>query len=329
MLTAVGVEKIYVAKNLADYWVAGNNIAPYYKLFIKPNLFAMKKATLLTYLGLVIGSGGYAQIQNLTLGEHIFTLSSVNLKMGFEVDAYPNMSPEWMKDHTKDPSQIDFDASGFQTASHAQVSAVSLGGNLAFTNSRKRDGRLRTARELRFGLDAIVGGEAMVTFTETDERTDSTYTQNLVYCLVENEFRVGGEYRYKASWGRFNTFVGGGAQLGVTMNSEMLVLKSSMVWANEGAEQDQFVPPSMETMDTERYDAKSSIYLRAFVPFGISVRICRRMELGMEHRLGLGVEQVVGGAANFMRHTGITYFTLGYHFDKYQKGKKSDVTASR
>jgi hypothetical protein len=299
------------------------------RCLVNPNLFTMKKVILLTCLLLFSGVGGYAQFQNLTLGEHIFTLSAVNVKMGFEVDAYPNMSPDWMKDHTKDPSQIDFNSNGFQTTSHAHVSAVSLGGNLAFTNPRKLDGRLRTARELRFGLDAIVGGEALVTFTATDERTDSTYTQSLMYCLVESEFRVGGEYRYKASWGRFNTFLGAGVQLGATMNSEMLVFNSSSVSANNEFEEDMFARPDMESMTTERYDAKSSIYLRAFVPFGMSVRICRRMELGMEHRLGLGVEQVVGGATNFMRHSGVWYFTLGYHFDKYQKRKKTVVPAYR
>ncbi|MBL4658039.1 MAG: hypothetical protein JKX73_08575, partial [Flavobacteriales bacterium] len=252
----------------------------------------MKKLPLLAGILLTLSLSTQAQFQNLRLGQNVFTLSSVDIRMGVEIDTYRNMSPEWMKDHTKNPSDIDFDASSFTTTSHAHVSGMSLGGHMSFTNPRVTEGKKHTYRELRFGAHAIVGGEALVTFTETDERTDSTYTKSLMYCLVDNEIRVGADYKIKSSWGRINAFVGIGAQLGGTLNSEMLVFNSEFVSENveEGEiDDDAWMGPDMETMDVETFEAKSSLYLRAYVPFGVSLRLCERTEIGLEHRLGIGV----------------------------------------
>ena len=266
-----------------------------------------------------------AQIRNLTVGANTYTLSAINYKTGVEGDFYPNISPEWMKNHTKDPSKLEFDNNGFETTNYAHVGGLTIGGHLIYVNPRNLDGRKNKYREIKLGVDVIVAGEALVTFTETDERTDSTYVNSRMYCLVNQEFRIGGEYRHRTSWGRLSTFVGIGAHMGATFNSKMLFLKGGSVSENGMVDDEEFTSPNMDDMDVEIYAAKSSIYMRAFIPFGISVRTGRRIELGIEHRLGVGMEQVINGDTNFMRHAGFSYLTVTYHFDNYLKRKKAVV----
>ena len=285
----------------------------------------MKYTTLIAAVCLLLSLQLKAQIGNLTLGGNAYAPSAFNIKLGVEGDYYSNISPEWMKNHTKDPSQIEFDDSGFETVSHAEVAGLSIGGHLMFTNPGNLDGRKHKYREIKLGVDVIVAGEALVTFTETDERMDSTYVTSRMYCLVNSEFRLGGEYRFRTSWGRFNTFFGVGSHIGATFNDKMLLFKGNSVAENGAVDEEEFVAPDMDEMDVETYAAKSSIYMRAYVPLGISFRTCRRLELGLEQRWGIGVGQVIDGDTYFMKHVGFTSLTLTYHFDDYFKYKKSVV----
>ncbi|MBL4752772.1 MAG: hypothetical protein JKY52_04105 [Flavobacteriales bacterium] len=254
-----------------------------------------------------------AQIQNLTLGQHAYTLSSVHFRTGLELDYYEDISPDWMKNHIDNPEKIDFDANGFEIISYASVIGLAFGGQLSFINPRISIGKFRTSRQINFGIDFTVGREALVTFSKTEEQTDSTYNQNQIYCLMANEFRIGGEYRYVSSWGRYNAFVGGGVQLGAALNNKMIVFDDSYAIANDNDEMVDYEEENNYSSIIDTYKAKSSLYLRAFIPFGISMRVSN-FEIGMEHKLGIGAEQVIGGNASFLYSAGLTYLTLGYHF---------------
>ena len=125
------------------------------------------------------------------------------------------------------------------------------------------------------------------------------YNEELIYCLIENEFMIEASYlfRWQASQ-KFSLYGGAGANFGATYGNELIILGPENV-----------IPGNRS------YEAVDSNYVRVLFQGGMEVTMLKRLGMYLEFQGGNGWQIVHGGENNAMENCA-TFFGVNYSLAK-------------
>ncbi len=230
-----------------------------------------------------------------------FKVRSFNVTLNSASDIYNDMSMQWMRDHTKNPADLEFDANGYEQTNFARVGAGGLGIQMSIVPLHKETMLYNNKHEFQIGLHTTLGREAMVDFSKEQRWADSESDEHVIFCLVDNEVSFNLGYVYSMYHGPLRVFAGPRIMAGTVMNASMLRMQHTFYTyynADGSIDDTDYV-----SEDTEYYAAKDAKYARGFLQLGAGVRIFRNLEFVGTYMHGMGVEQISNGATNVMSHT--------------------------
>lgn len=230
-------------------------------------------------------------------------LNSIGVDFGVTADRFSKMNLESMYDLTKNPALLDRDLEGYSSSLYRSASGGRFGINASFTPFSAVNDSYNTNHEIRFGA-YFSSREPLISYNKTDANGT---TNSIIYCNMVREVSLTGAYLLRASpanakW--FGVYAGLGMSLGSSFNDKMVVMQSSF-----NSEQ-----MSYESLGNETYEGKSSFFTRVYVPLGLDITIARRIRLGLEGQVGIGMQNVYNGRTNLMPVTGSITTKLAFVF---------------
>lgn len=255
----------------------------------------------LTVALMVCGLASSAQIAENVEPMSKFKVRSFNISLNGASDIYNDMSMQWMRDHTKNPADLDFDNTGYIQFNETRVSAGGLGVQLSIVPLHKETMLYNNKHEFQIGLHTTLSREAMVDFSKKEEWADIESEEHVIFCLVDNEVSANLGYVYSMYSGPFRLFAGPRISVGRVVTSDMLRMTHTYFtyYDSDGT----IGSTDYVEGDTEFYAAKEARYGRVFGQIGLGVKVFPSLELTGTYLHGLGVEQIKNGATNWMSHT--------------------------
>ena len=238
-------------------------------------------------------------------------VADIGLRLGGHTDVYSRMDLNQMLGYARNQEElVEVDLSGYGGQFYNEVS----GGLISFSTTLQplslETGNYRTSRALRLGGSIQAGREGMISFDRNPNQPGNRSLESIVYCVVENEVSLQGEYLFIGHLSpRFYAYAGIGAQVAGTFDNDFLIFfHSPSTTFNTPAQ------PAENTTMVNEYAARETIYGRAFMPYGIGFHLSKRLDLNLNGRLGTGFQSVVGGDTYFIKRTGSTTFGVHYRF---------------
>ncbi len=267
-----------------------------------------KKFTLIIFASLFTFVGA---AQNSGNAVTKWKISSFGQQGGMVSDSYKDMSMDWMLEHTKNTSDLDFDNSGYDLDAQTQITGMNVGLNMSIAPYNFGTKEFRQNQEITVSTNLVVGREAMIEYTAQDaDEENSDYRESTIFCLVEKEFNVSASYIYKKQFGRFFGGAGLGASYAQTFGNKMLRI-NSVQNTTEVFEQNQ-------DSETITYEANNSEFYRVYIPLRFGIDACERWSFFSELRLGGGQEKIETDEVNRMSFHNSVLFSCQYKF-KYSK----------
>ncbi|NNE55625.1 MAG: hypothetical protein HKN32_06370 [Flavobacteriales bacterium] len=243
-------------------------------------------------------------------------INTVGVNLGLNVDIHPNMSMDWMRAHTKLSEVVRYDNGYTNRSISGSVGGGVFGGQIGLNRTSSDYTGFDNTSELILSANVIAGREALISFHNTDPETNFKSTTSTMFCLVDNEFQLGAEYRKMKKKGIFNLYAGLGVSAASTFACEMWIFKNRSFNYQQDPEYivDDYSELRsryyQESFDT--YAGNCSMYLRAYTSAGVGMVIANHLELSMDLRLGGGAEfiynsNVSSSFFNFSTMTGLKW----------------------
>jgi hypothetical protein len=237
-----------------------------------------------------------------------WAFSQVDFGLGIDNDHYESMSLENLMAFAKDPEQLKRDLKGMDEEATTSTAGGAFYINAGFSPLKKSEGTYRSDRMLRLGMGIHTPKEAMITYK--NEGMDTS----IVYCNLQSEITWEAAYLFMGTWGkneRWHWYWGGGMSVGTTFNNKMLIIAGGYLEPGEHPSSQ----PSDE-MNKESYDAKSVLYGRVYVPYGISYATGAQKKwlFGFDFKTGVGAQKIEGESANYIKKTGAFIIGVKYRF---------------
>lgn len=237
-------------------------------------------------------------------------LSTAEFGLGIGCDYYENMSLEDLKALSFNPSQLNRDLAGFDEEVNAMASGASILVGFVFSPGDFSKGVYRQDREIRVEVGIHSPKEAMVSYKNEDLDT------SIVYCGLQSEISLGSSYIFKGRWGKkFIYRYGFGGTLGTTLQNQVIVISGKYFGPEEHPSEQE-----SEEQNKEVYGARNLMFFRAFVLAGIAYEfgkpnvIENKWSLGIEFRLGTGLQKIQGGNTVPINQTSNFIYYLRYRF---------------
>lgn len=243
--------------------------------------------------------------------DKLWTGSHYSLSMGGAMDYHSDMNMDWMREHTVQAHYLDLAISDDEFANYHTVSGGVFGFEKSFRYTPTQASNQRWSRELRLGLRVMANREAMVSYYRYEEDEFGYDSESLVICLLDNEMGVEVAHLWRVDGRYFSAYGGLGANASATFNPQMLKIRNGYRVDIED-QTSSIVMESWEN-DTETYEAKTSVFARFMAPVGVAWYPISRLSVGLEYRAGMGVEQVIDGAAHVLPYSSVIQFRLSYH----------------
>lgn len=223
------------------------------------------------------------------------SLTEVSLGLGNHVDRIENISLDWMRAYSLDDEIFDVNLDKYEYSPYSELWAATL--NVDFTFGGDRVSANGVSREFRIGSRLLFDREAMVSYEFEEEVSEGTFRENLIFCLVDNEFAGDATVIWRKQGKRFSLYGGVGATIGTTFNSSLLRIRNAAVYMNED------IPELSEVEEvenfTEAFGSKNAGFMRLQVPIGAQVH-AGALAVGLELKLGAGAHTVYGGESYFI-----------------------------
>lgn len=232
--------------------------------------------------------------------EASWQVKSIDLGLGVEQDMVNKLSFDYLKQNLRNPSDLaQFEGKSFDEVHMYSMICENPHLRLGFTleSDVLRNTELRIAAVGIFNrIDAISYYNHDDYFQNSEYLNISSYTNEIAgeIALVKNAYLT----RF------FRVFGGAGTNLGFNMSNYLHVNASNTNVVNDWSllETGQITGPIIE----EEYyysdsEVRSGIQQRVFAQAGFGVTLFRKLELGMETRLGVGYRYHFGGAASAAR----------------------------
>jgi len=192
----------------------------------------------------------------------------------------------------KDPSEMQRDLVGFDEEVTTITAGAALYGNVGFAPLDPSTGQYRDDRELQFGIGFHSPKEAMVSYKNQGLDT------SIVYCNLQSEITLETAYILKGRWGKkLQWYAGLGMNGGATFNNKMVLISGQYLEPGEH-------PSELDHAIQESYAAKSVLYSRVYVPYGLHYQVSSNWQLGFDFRTGVGAQFIQGEKADFIKKTG-------------------------
>ncbi len=226
-------------------------------------------------------------------------ISQFDFGLGVDNDNFQNMSLDQLMSMAKNPNEISRSLEGFDEEVETFTGGAALYGNISLSPINLSTGTYRTDRELRLGFGLHSPKEAMV------EYVSDAMDSSIIFCGLHGEFTLEAAYLYKGTWGRkFHWYYGFGMNAGTSFANQMLVISGKYY------DPEEHEPEAEEGVNiTETYKAKSVVYSRLYVPYGVHYALGDHWLVGLDFKTGIGVQFIAGEKANYIRKTGA--FILG------------------
>ena len=231
---------------------------------------------------------------NLTSSK--WKVAQFDFGFGFTTDRYNNMSLEHLMEFANSPDELQRDLTGLRP----EVSSKTTGGSLLMNISLVKRSLLpgagtmsKKGEELRLGLGIHSPKEAMISY-KNEERDTS-----IVYCNLQKEITLEAAYLWHWTFGnrdRFVWYIGSGLNTSASYDNEMQLILGQ--YFEPGLH-----PSSQESFEENRsvYGAKTVLYARFYVPFGIHMKMGENWSFGFVSKRGFGLQSIVGGSTNYIR----------------------------
>lgn len=231
-------------------------------------------------------------------------LNAVGFSLGGTNDSYKNMDMAYIRSFGKNSQLSSIDLSTFEETTYAQVAGPRVGMEISLVSGADhQSNRKGWQKELQFGVDVEFEREAMVDYTRTDELRSSG---SLTYCIVNSVVNFNASYLMKLnSFSRFSPYVGIGGSVGKTFNNQFLFLN--------GTDQKYEGELGNYFGDTKVDAVGSSTFYRVVIPIGIDYNFGKNMSIGINSRVGMGVEKLKNGDSYFVPSN----FQLGLSVKRY------------
>ncbi|MEM6965930.1 MAG: hypothetical protein AAF573_14275 [Bacteroidota bacterium] len=233
-----------------------------------------------------------------TFAQSKWKLNAVNIQLGVNWNEFESMSLDELMIFAKDPEQMHRDLS-FMTE---EATTITAGGdikaNFSWSPLNRATGTYRTHQELQVGIALHSPKEAMVAYKS------ETLDTSIVYCNLHSELSLEGAYVWRGQWGkrkRWHWYVGGGMNAGFTWDNEMVLMEGKYF---EPGQHPSTQPIDDVAPEPERYEAKSVVYSRIFIPYGLHYQIGKYTTLGLDFRTGRGLQFIGSEKVNWMRRSG-------------------------
>lgn len=230
--------------------------------------------------------------------------ASVGVEFGTMRDTYQKMNLQAMQDFTMNPALLSRDLTGFTENLRRDSPGSKMGINVTLSSERANN----WSHEIRMGL-FYSSREPMINFTNGGGPYSSNGVfvsqeiKSVIYCTAINEIALDGAYilrktgKNRASW--FSYYAGLGMNLGSSFNTRTFVIEHTTpatVSSNSFGTQIQ----EQGTGVTTGYQAKESVFTRLYVPIGVQATFFKRVGLGLESNIGVGMQSVVKGKSYFL-----------------------------
>lgn len=257
----------------------------------------MKVKSMLLLLVVCLSLPTFGQDIETTLPVKKWTVSSFSVATGMQMDRYMKMDLETMRELTFNPALLDRDLNGYSEQLDRNSSGVRMGGNITLRSANQTANGFE--REIRIGA-FYSAREPIVYYTKTVGDVYST----VLYCNMVNEVSVDGAYllsKRSARIKRLRMYAGLGLSVGSTFNNKSIVMESSY-----GEEE------STNTQD--EYRGESSLISRLYIPVGVEFNVLKKLALGLEGNLGVGMQNIYSGKSYFMPVSASMQLKLAYQF---------------
>ncbi len=238
-------------------------------------------------------------------------LNSLGLNFGASNDTYRSMDMDYIRSFGKHSELINIDLSEFEESAYAQVSGARVGLALSLVSGADAITHKKGwQKELVLGVDVEFDREAMVDYMVSSDRPYSS--SNLTYCVINNVVNLNASYLMKLNTvSRFSPFVGIGGSVGKTFNNQFVFLN--------GTDQ-SFEGEIGNYYGDTRIDASgSSTFYRVIIPVGIDYNFGKNMSIGINSRIGMGIEKLKNGDAYFVPNNFQLGLSLKRHFSFHKR----------
>ncbi len=257
--------------------------------------------TLLFLSSFVFAQNDFSQLKP----QKKWRFNAIGLSVGGTNDTYGDMDMDYIRSFGNRSQLTEIDLSEFEESAYAQVAGGRVGLEISLvTGADYESNRKGWQKELLLGVDVEFDREAMVDFSST---TDQPYSSsNIIYCVINNVVNFNASYLVKLnSFSRFSPYVGIGGSVGKTFNNQFIFLNGTDR-SYEGETGNYFG-------DTKMDATESSIFYRVIIPVGIDYNFGKNMSIGINSRIGMGVEKVRKGNSYFVPSN----FQLGLSVKRY------------
>jgi hypothetical protein len=226
-----------------------------------------------------------------------WTISSFSLTAGMQNDRYMKMDLETMRELTANPSLLDRNLDGYDEQLNRNSSGIRLGGSITLRSANQTTNGFD--REVRIGAYYSTR-EPVVYFTNTVNEI----TSSILYCNLVNEVSIDGAYllsKRPARIERLKMYTGIGLSIGSTFNNKSIVMESTY-------------GEDVSTYSEDKYRGKSGLISRLYLPVGMEFTVLKKLALGLEGNLGVGMQNVYSGKSYLIPVTSSLQAKLTYQF---------------
>lgn len=230
----------------------------------------------------------------LLLSLHLFAQFQSNTPVSYTIgfggtsEMYSNMSIDFMKDVAQSNEAFGVTTAGYEYNPSAFLAGTMIEASVSFIVKGNTSG---PSQQIRFNARYTTDRESMVNYYYESEIDDVVLRDDLIFCLVDDEFGLGADYLWRQEGRIFAGYAGFGIGAGTTFNSDLLRIRGTR--EVPAGQDDLQVTTDLDV--TDNFDAKSSAFWRFQIPIGLEVRPMPHLALGMEYRIGTGGQQVYGG----------------------------------
>ena len=181
--------------------------------------------TTFTSLLLLLVTCGSINAQRTIFGDR-WQINNFGMSTGINMDYHHDMSLQWMVDHTSNSDVIRLRPGYDREDIYGEVTGVSFNGQMGLNRVNDSIEGFDNTRELVLSAQVITGREAFISYAYDVPRTNQRMEETIGFCLMDNEFNVGAEYRMVKRKGPFDLHFGAGTFVGSTFNPDMLILRN-------------------------------------------------------------------------------------------------------
>lgn len=215
------------------------------------------------------------------------------------------MNMDWIRARTNAEQPFELDLSGLNEYVWKSNAGYSMDAQFIFGDRENE-----SAPELRIGLGTVIGKESVIDYNNYGATGYYPGSTGYMYCMIENEFRGSAELVWRRTFRRVSSYVGVGANASASVGNELYLFTNYLYGGRPGTS--EFTRADILGTQ-EEFAGNSALFVRGYVPLGVSLHVLNHLEFTAEKRIGVGVETLLNGADRNSMVTGSLMFGVRYN----------------